>query len=215
MVQNNEITPFRYRFEKEFIKKTMKKLDKKSSQFNAAIVLYNYQATAELNFTHKFEMNHFLHAVDNLGIVSQSIASLTRIDLALQVTSNDVFAINGGSRPNTPKIAVLVTQGSFSFVLKRFPLRNASDSLMQKSVRLLVVGIDIGDDINKQKLLEITEDKGDLIMVKGFSSLPEFEDILVDKICSAIGEYKKLLKYHTDYRYYLGNVQITAILSIL
>lgn len=188
MVDNADISPFKFRLQKDFIKEVMVKLLKKSSQFNAAIILYNDEATVELNFTQKVEMSYFRNVLDNLKSQDQCEASLTRIDQALQVTSDHVYASHGGSRLNTPKIAVLLTHSSSSFALKMLPPRNASESLKQKGVRLLIVGISV--ESHQQELHDITEDKDDLIVVKSFSTLPEMEDVLVDKICSAIGKYQ-------------------------
>lgn len=197
MIDFADLSPFKFGLEKDFIKKTMTKLVKKSSQLNAAIVLYNHQATVELNFTQRFEMDHFSNVIDSLESQDPCDASLTRIDQALQITSDQVYSSHGGSRMDTPKIAVLLSQGSFPFSLKLFPPKNASESLKQKGVRLLIVGI--AAEAYQQELYDITEDKDDLIMVKSFSSLPEVEDILVDKICSAVGKYSKWLnskQYH-------------------
>lgn len=188
MVDNADISLFKYHLEKEFVKNTMTKLLTKSSQLNAAIVLYNHEATAELNLTQKFEMNRFLHVMENLGNQDPCTASLTRIDRALQFTSEHVFGTDRGSRLNKPKIAVLLTHSGLPFGLRLFPLRNASESLKQKGVRLLIVATGSGVDAYKQELHDITEIKDDLIMVKAFSSLFVFENELVDKICSAIGK---------------------------
>ena len=186
MLDISNISPLRYRLEKDFVKKTMRKLTDKSIQFNAAIVQYNNQATVELNFTRTFDLDHFLHVMDNLPSLDRFVASLTRIDSALQVTSDYVFATLQEGR-SAQKIAVLLTQGVPSFVLEQFPLRNVSESLKAKSVRILVVGVAL-NDVTQQQLLNITEKKDDLILVNGFSSLSEFEDILVAKICSAVGK---------------------------
>ena len=164
----------------------MRKLTDKSIHFNAAIVQYNNQATVELNFTRTFDLDHFLHVMDNLSSLDRFVASLTRIDSALQVTSDYVFATLQEGR-SAQKIAVLLTQGVPSFVLEQFPLRNVSESLKGKSVRILVVGVAL-NDVTQQQVLNITEKKDDLILVNGFSSLSEFEDILVAKICSAVGK---------------------------
>ncbi len=188
MVDNADISPFKFRLQKDFIKEVMVKLWKKTSQFNAAIVLYNHEATVELNFAQKFEMNYFRNVLDNLRSQDHCEASLTRIDQALQATSEHVYASHGGSRLNTPKIAVLLTHSSSPFALEILPPRNASESLKQKGVRLLIVGI--AAEAYQQELHNITEDKDDLIVVKRFSTLPEMEDVLVDKICSAIGKYQ-------------------------
>lgn len=188
MVDNEDISLYKYHFEKEFVKNTMTKLVTKSSKLNAAIVLYNHEATAELNLTQNFDLNRFLHVMENLDNPDSCTVSLTRIDRALKFTSDNVFGTDGGSPLNTPKIAVLLTHSALSFGLKEFPLRNASESLKQKGIRLLVVGIEPGVEAYKQELQDITETNDDLIMVKTFSSLFVFESELVDKICSAIGK---------------------------
>ena len=184
---NGDISLFKLSLEKDFIKKTMARLEKMSSQFNAAIVAYNHEAAVKLDFAQTFEMKHFLNLIDSVGSQDLDTNSPARIDRALQITSDHVFGTHGGSRLNTPKIAVLLTKGSSRFDLEQFPLRNASESLKLKNVRLLIVGI--GVDADQQELREITDDANhDFIVVKGFSSLPEYEDVLAERICSAIGE---------------------------
>lgn len=173
--------------EKEFIKKTMSTLVKMSSQFNAAIVLYNNEATVQLNFTQNFDINHFFNVIDSLESRDLSIYSQPRADYALQVTSECVFGTQGGFRLNKPKIAVLLTRAGFPFALKGFSLRKAAESLKDKSVRLLIV--DIEPHACKAGLFRITEHRDDYIMVEGYSSLPQYVDILIKRICSAIGQY--------------------------
>ncbi|KAL9972475.1 hypothetical protein ACROYT_G018783 [Oculina patagonica] len=187
MVDNADISLLKFRLIKDFIKNIMTKLAKESSHFNSAIVVYNHQAIVEQNLTQKFEMNHFFNLIDGIASQDAGIDSLTRIDQALQVTSDYVFGTHGGSRLRMPKIAVLLSHSSSLLALKQHPLKNTSETLTQRGVRLLIVGI--GVDEYQQELRDITEDQGDeddLIMVKRFSSLPEFEDVLKDKICSAI-----------------------------
>ena len=187
MVDNGDSSVYKYHLQKEFVKNTMTKLATKSSKLNAAIIIYYQEVTAELNLTQNFDLNHFLHVMENLDNPDPCFLALTRIDRALQFTSDIVFGTDGGSRLNTPKIAVLLTHSAFPFGLKLFPMRNASESLKQKGIRLLVVGIGLGVEEYKQELQNITETSDDLIMVKAFSSLFVFENELVDKICSAIG----------------------------
>ena len=162
----------------------MRKLANKSKHFNAALVLYNYRATVELNFTKTFDLDGFFDELDNLPSLEVCSLSWPRIDLALKITSNTVFA---SQERITSKIAVLLTEGAPHFVLKDFPLTNASDSLKEKGIRLVVVGIGI-NVYHQPELLNITEKTDDLILVDGFSSLGEYEDSLVAKICSAAGK---------------------------
>lgn len=184
MLDIADSSPFEYGAEQDFVKSTMRKLANKSKLFNAALVLYNCRATVELNFTKSFDLDDFFDDIDNLPSLEMCSTSLSRIDLALQITSDIVFA---SQESIASKIAVLLTEGAQQFTLKDFPLTNASKSLKEKGIRLLVVGIGI-NVYHQQELLNITEETNDYIVVDGFSSLGEYEDSLVAKICSAAGK---------------------------
>ena len=187
MVHNSNISSVKYQLQKDFVKETMRKLANESSQFNAAIVMYNHRAAVELNLTRTSQLDHFLDVMDNLPFLEDFPLSLPRIDRALQITSDFIFPRQQGRK--VPKIAILLTQGAPSFVLEQFPLRNGSDALKEKGVRILVVCI--GHDASRKELLNITEEMGDLILVNGFSSLSKYEDNLVAKICSAAGKARR------------------------
>lgn len=179
-MDNSKLSAFSYGLEKDFVKETMKKLADLSAQFNAAIVVYNDQATVALNFTQKFDLNRFLYIMDNLAEPKNT--SLTRADIALQVTLDHVFAAQGaGYHLNAPKIAVLVTQGALDWL----PLKNVSESFFEKGVRILVVSI-----VNQ--LYREMAHPTNVIRVNGFSSLREYEGTMVEYICQSIGECKFL-----------------------
>lgn len=95
---NGDISLFKLSLEKDFIKKTMARLEKMSSQFNAAIVAYNHEAAVKLDFAQTFEMKHFLNLIDSVGSQDLDTNSPARIDRALQITSDHVFGTHGGSR---------------------------------------------------------------------------------------------------------------------
>lgn len=163
----------------------MIKLVKESHQVNAAIVLYNHQVTVRLNFTQELKMNHFFKIISSLRILDPGINFPARPDQALQVASDHVFGTRGGSRLNTLKIAVLFTQGGFSFA--RLPY--VSKLLRKKSERLLIVAIE--PDRNQLQTFGITEDLGDFLELYSLSAImdPMIEDFLLRRICLAIGQY--------------------------
>ena len=185
MVDNSNISSPEYRLEVDFVNDIMKHLANKSSEFDAAVVVYEHQASVELNFTGTFKLDRFISAMDQLASLHKFVPSLPRIDTALQVTLESAF--NRNEERNVPKIIVLLSQGP-SFVMDQFSLRNVSSSLNKKGVRVLVVGV--GEDIN-QELYNITEGLDDMILVNNnFSSLLKCKDILVEKICLAAGKFK-------------------------
>ena len=186
MVDNSNISSPEYRLEVDFVKDIMKHLANKSSEFDAAVVVYEHQASVELNFTGTFKVDRFISAMDQLASLHNFVPSLPRIDTALQVTLESAF--NRNEERKLPKIIVLLSQGAPSFVMDQFSMRNVSSSLKKKGVRVLVVGV--GGDINRE-LHNITEGLGDMILVKNnFSSLLKYKDILVEKICLAAGKFK-------------------------
>ena len=186
MVDNSNISSPEYRLEVDFVKDIMKHLANKSSEFDAAVVVYEHQASVELNFTGTFQLDRFISAIDQLASLHKFVPSLPRIDTALQVTLQSAF--NRNEERNVPKIIVLLSQCAPSFVMDQFSLRNVSSSLRKKGVRVLVVGV--GEEIN-QELHNITEGLEDMILVNNnFSSLLKYKDILVEKICLAVGKFK-------------------------
>lgn len=181
---SGSLTPFNYQNEKSFVKEVMKELAKSSSQFNAAVLAFSSDVFAVLDFSQKFNLKLFNDIVDDLPHLQQ----FTRMDKALIYTSDYIFTALTGSRPEVSKIVVLITDGANSKFPGFVPLRNASEPLKQKGVRIFVVGDIRGVDI--QELLEITEREDDLILVKGFPLLSEFAGVLVDKVTSAIGKFR-------------------------
>ena len=121
------------------MKDIMKHLANKTSEFDAAVVVYEHQASVELNFTGTFKLDRFISAMDKLASLHKFVPSIPRIDTALQVTLESVF--NRNEERNVPKIIVLLSQVAPSFVLEQFPLRNVSRSLKNNGVRVLVVGV--------------------------------------------------------------------------
>lgn len=161
----------------------MTKLVKNSTQFRAALLAYSSDVYAVLDFSYEFRLHQFNSIVYDLPHLQQ----LTRMDKALLYASDHFFTNLTGSRPDVPKITVLITDGRNSMIgAGVVPLRDASETLKQKGVRILVVGENGGVDINE--LLEITEFPDDLLLVDGFSLLSDFVGDMVEKIISAIGK---------------------------
>lgn len=196
MVDNSNISSLEYRLEIDFVKDIMKHLANTSSEFDVAVVVYEHQASVELNFTRTFKLDRFISAMDQLASQHVFVPSLPSIDNAMQVTLDSAF--NSNEERNVPKIIVLLSQGVPSFVMEQFPLRNVSSSLKKKGVRVLVVGV--GGDIN-QELHNIREGLDDMILVNNnFSSLPKYKDILVEKICLAAGKFKNRVRKKSLFR---------------
>ena len=166
----------------------MRKIRQHSSKINAAVVLYNMNATVEMNFLPKFTLNLFDHVIDNLPSHDPCSAYLPRVERALQVTSEIIFVPQVDK--NASQIAVVIGSPlALKYVVDEVLLKNVSESLKSKGVRIMVVLVGDTSPDQQSKFLNITEENKDLILVNGFSSVKDFEDTLVAKICSAIGKF--------------------------
>ena len=185
---DNTVTDFSYGLQKDFVKKSMSKIRQHSSKINASVVLYNMNATVEMNLLAKFTLNHFDYVIDNLPSHDPCLFIHPRVELALQIASENIFVRQDDK--NASQIAVVI--GS-SLALRSFVdevlLQNVSDTLKSKGVRIVVVLVGDTSPDQQSKFLNITEENDDLILVNGFSTLKDFEETLVDKICSAIGKF--------------------------
>ena len=166
----------------------MTKIRQHSSKINAAVVLYNMNATVEMNFLPNFTLNLFDHVIDKLPSHDRCSAYLPRVERALQVTSEIIFVPQVDK--NASQIAVVIGSPlALKYVVDEVLLKNVSESLKSKGVRIMVVLVGDTSPDQQSKFLNITEENKDLILVNGFSSVKDFEDTLVAKICSAIGKF--------------------------
>ena len=166
----------------------MRKIRQHSSKINAAVVLYNMNATVEMNFLPKFTLNLFDHVIDNLPSHDRCLAYLPRVERALKVTSESIFVPQVDK--NASQIAVVIgSSPALRILVDEVLLQNVSDTLKSKGVRIVVVLVGDTSPDQQSKFLNITEENDDLILVNGFSTLKDFEDTLVAKICSVIGKF--------------------------
>ena len=166
----------------------MSKVRQHSSKINAAVVLYNFKATVEMNLLPKFTLNLFDHVIDNLPSLDPCSAFLPRVERALQVTSEVIFVPQVDK--NASQIAVVIgSRLALKNLVDEVLLKNVSESLKSKGVRIMVVLVGDTSPDQQSKFLNITEENKDLILVNGFSTLKDYEDTLVAKICSAIGKF--------------------------
>lgn len=166
----------------------MSKIRQHSSKINAAVVLYNMNATVEKSLLPTFTLNQFDHVIDNLPSHDPCWAYLPRVERALQVTSESIFVSHFDK--SASQIAVVIASSlALRYVVDEVLLKNVSESLKSKGVRIVVVLVGDTSADQQSKFLNITEENDDVILVNGFSTLKDFEDTLDAKICSAIGKF--------------------------
>ena len=175
---------FEYSLQARVVQYVVSELNRKLTQFDAALVEYSDEARLVINFTQRFDSEHSLDTIiPSILRLFKSDGWPQRIDKALAFTSKYVFASTG---QDIPKIAILF---AFTEFLRPGLHSNASESLRQKGVRILVVEVNFKNQ--REELLSITEREDDLIHITSFLDLDvyAFGDDLTTKVLKAIGKY--------------------------
>lgn len=136
-----------------------------------ASLVFNFQFSADNNLLRLKEM------IDNTAFGD---GNDTKTELALQLARSDLFSAEGGSRPDVPKIVVVLTYGQSQNILA---VARASMALKRNHVTILVVGI--GEEVNIEELLTMASSADHLTRVRTFKALKKGVGRIKDKVCDS------------------------------
>lgn len=102
----------------------------------------------------------------------------TATDVALQLARETMFTAAKGSRPDVPKIAIVLTDG-----LSNKPTDTATEARLLKNSGVLLLSIGIGNSVNKQELETIASLPQDVFQVIDFSVLDTIQQQVANKTC--------------------------------
>jgi len=134
-----------------------------------ANVIFDFQFSADNNILRLEEV------VDNIVLAE---GSDTNTERALQLARTDLFSAKGGSRPDVPKILVVITGGKSENILA---VARASMALKENHVTIVVVGI--GDEVNIEELLTMASSADDVILLRTFKELKKCVSRIKDIVC--------------------------------
>lgn len=145
------------------------------------IIRFSTQANVMFDFQFSADNNIQLlkETIDNIPYSEGG----TRTERALQLALTDLFSDKGGSRPEVPKILVVMTDGKSDNALG---VARASMALKERHVTLVAVGI--GEEVDMEELLLMASTAEDVIRVNTFSELKKHVGRVTDKVCD--GELK-------------------------
>ena len=175
------IQEINYQKEKEFVKQLAHSFGVAQGQSRAALVLYSTSPSIKVAFDQYQTLEEFHKAVDQLPYEK----GLSRIDLALEKASQEIFP---QARKSVPNIVILITAAKQTQAADSKGLKEASEPLRRAGVRVLAVGIGSGVDPDELRL--VTESDDDVIVAKSFSHLLQQIGNLTSRVWKLTGGCK-------------------------
>ena len=153
----------KYQIEKDFVKTIIESLRIAPDVVHAGVITYSDRAAIDIGLS---QFNNSQALTDALYEIPYQGRN-TRIDLALQLTSQSFFTANGGTRFGVTKVAILITDGFQTPTGYARSLKKAAKGLEDDGIKLLVVGI--GDNIDENALRGIVKRNEEFFKAKHVS----------------------------------------------
>ena len=147
--------------EKRFVMDLVRTFDLFFNGAHAAVTTFDHTASLGIKFQEHTTTKDFEVALESL----QFTGGNTEIGKALDVALKEMFQVVNGMRLDSPKVAVLITDGDSNSEVDYPRFRKL---FRGAHIKLLVVGI---GNVNKNGLLELVETPDDLLLVTDFAAL--------------------------------------------
>ena len=148
--------------EEQFAKEIAKEVEVGDKAGRASVITFNSNSLLRIKFKDHLNYNSFASAVDRLN----QRRGGTNIITALNKGLNDMFQARNGMRPESEKIAVLITDGRDSNSISRY--QQVAEQYRQRKIKLLVVGV---GSVDRNKLKELVQDQKDFFVATNFNEL--------------------------------------------
>ena len=161
---------------KNFVWTVIRNFEISNNDTLVGVIRYSTRASVIFDFQFSADNNVLLlkETIDNIPFMEGE----TKTELALQLALTDLFSAKGGSRPDVPKILVVMTFGRSDNALG---VARASMALRENRVTVLSVGI--GEEVDMEELMLMASTAEDVISVKSFSALKKRVARVSDKVC--------------------------------
>jgi len=147
--------------EKRFVMDLVRRFDLFPNGAHAAVTTFDDTASLGIKFSDHTTTDDFEVALESLPFTG----GYTEIGVALDVALNEMFQKVNGMRLDSPKVAVLITDGKSNSEVDYAGFQNL---FRGAHIKLLVVGI---GNVNENGLLELVETPEDLLLVTDFAAL--------------------------------------------
>lgn len=161
---------------KNFVWTVIRNFEISNNDTRIGVIRYSTRASVIFDFQFSADNNILLlkEIIDNIPYAEGE----TKTERALQLALTDLFSAKGVSRPDVPKILVVMTFGKSDNALG---VARASMALKENDVTVLSVGI--GEEVDMEELLLMASTAEDVITVNSFTALKKRVERIRDKVC--------------------------------
>lgn len=161
---------------KNFVWTVIRNFEISNNDTRIGVIRYSTRASVIFDFQFSADNNILLlkEIIDNIPYAEGE----TKTERALQLALTDLFSAKGVSRPDVPKILVVMTFGKSDNALG---VARASMALKENDVTVLSVGI--GEEVDMEELLLMASTAEDVITVNSFTALKKRVARIRDKVC--------------------------------
>ena len=163
--------------EKTFVKNVAQLINIKRNEGRGAVVTFNHESSLDIEFLDNEDYDSFARAVNGL----RQDNGWTDIIGALEEGLDEMFQTKNGMRPESEKLAFLITDGrSNRGKTADYYYDEMKERYQDKNIRLFVIGI---GNVDQDKLLRLVDDPNDFIYIDNFDNL---DDVLVKSVGQSI-----------------------------
>ena len=174
-----------YQKEKDFLKAIATAFGISKDGSHAGVVTFSAFSEHSIKMKDHTDLDSFKKAVDAIPLMGMT----TRIDRALRLTQAELFSIENGARPTTPKVLILLTDGSQTNEAGAEDPALITEELRNSGITVFVIGIGSGVDINE--LNDMAGGADQAFTAASFDELigGEFVNNITQKSCEAGREF--------------------------
>ena len=142
------------------------------------MMTFGTKSRVEFHLNSYFDKETLIDAVSNVTFKDESTNTLS----AIQFLENVMLQEENGDRLDVIDVAVFITDGKPTN--KEEDVRKAAEHLKEK-MRIIMIAIGVGDDVNDITLLDIASDADHAFHVSGFNSLPKLKRKIEQSLCDS------------------------------
>lgn len=158
---SSDVSRENFQLEKQFVTSIARSLNVSPGKSRGALITYGQNP----RISFRFDSNRNTAEFDRLVGLARYMGGARRIDRAL----GDAADVIRNSRPNVPKVVILLTAGRHTTDPGAKSLDEAAKPLRDLGAKTYVIAI--GDSVNKPQLRPIIQRPEDIIPVDGFTKL--------------------------------------------
>ena len=167
-----------------FTKTLIKMLPIGPSDFKVGVITFGNEATIEIGLNDWFEVHGLLRTIDNVRWKDE----WTNTSGAMRMMRERMLSPQHGSRPDAPRIGILVTDGESN--KDKYRTIPEANNVHRAGIKMFAVGVGPHVDMNELEAIASDPLRTYLIHTPTFRNLWSLARDIRDKLCYLSGEYQ-------------------------